>query len=124
MASLTALVADDSLSARETLRAALQQAGLAVTETKDGNEAWQLAVKNNYDIVLADLYLPKLDGIALTSKLRLHPDYATTPILAVSNNKASNKKDAVREAGASGLIRLPITPAELLAVLKKLLPAV
>lgn len=122
MANLTALVADDSLSARELLRDALQQAGITVTESKDGDEAWQLAIKNNYDIVLTDLYLPKLDGIALTSKLRKHPDYTTTPILAVSNNKASGKKDAIREAGASGLIRLPITPAELLAVLQKLLP--
>jgi len=122
MATLTALLADDSLSARKILRDALQQAGLLVTESKDGEEAWQLASRNNYDIVLADLYLPKLDGIALTNKLRQHPDYTTTPILAVSNNKASNKKDAIRAAGASGFIRLPITPAELLTVLKKLLP--
>lgn len=122
MASLTALVADDSLSARELLGNALQQAGFTVTESKDGDDAWQLAISNHYDIVLADLYLPKLDGIALTSRLRQHPDYITTPILAVSSNKASGKKEAIREAGASGLIRLPITPAELLAVLQKLLP--
>ena len=121
MSTLSALLADDSLSARNLLRKALQHAGFTVTETKDGTEAWQLASHNNYDLILADLYLPKLDGIALTRKLRQHPDYATTPILAVSNNNASNKKDAIREAGASGLIRLPITPEELLKVLKKLL---
>lgn len=121
MTTLTALLADDSLSARKLLREALQYAGIAVTETKDGADAWQLASKNKYDLILTDLYLPKLDGIELTSKLRKHPDYATTPILAVSGNKASNKKDAIREAGASGLIRLPITPEELLSVLKKLL---
>jgi len=122
MAILTALLADDSLSARKLLREALQHAGFSVTETKDGDDAWQLAVSNNFDLILTDLYLPRLDGIELTSKLRQHPDYARTPILAVSNNKASNKKDAVRKAGASGLIRLPITPDELLTVLKKLLP--
>ncbi len=122
MATLTALLADDSLSARQLLRDALQHAGIDVTEAKDGADAWQLANKHHYDIVLTDLYLPKLDGIELTNKLRQHPDYTTTPILAVSNNKASNKKDAIREAGASGLIRLPITPEELLSVLKKLLP--
>jgi len=121
MATLTALLADDSLSARNLLREALQHAGFIVTETKDGTEAWRLANKNKYDLILADLYLPHLDGVELTSKLRQHPDYATTPILAVSNNKASNKKDAIREAGASGLIRLPITPDELLSVLKRLL---
>jgi len=123
MATLTALLADDSLSARKMLSEALQRAGIGVTEAKDGDHAWQLAQQNNYDLILTDLYLPKLDGIELTSKLRKHPNYTTTPILAVSNNKASIKKEAIREAGASGLIRLPITPEELFAVLNKLLPA-
>jgi len=122
MASLTALIADDSLSARNLLREALEKAGIIVTESKDGDDALQLAKQNNYDIILTDLYLPKIDGVELTSTLRKHPDYKETPILAVSNNKASGKKDAVREAGASGLIRLPITADELLSVLKKLLP--
>lgn len=122
MASMTALLADDSLSARNLLREALEKAGLIVTESKDGNDALQLANKHNYDLVLADLYLPKLDGIELTTTLRKHPDYTDTPILAISSNKASGKKEAIRDAGASGLIRLPITPDELLAVLKKLLP--
>ena len=122
MTHLTALLADDSLSTRKLLRDALQQAGITVTETKDGHDAWQLARKNRYDLVLTDLYLPKLSGIELTNKLRGHPDYTTTPILAVSNNKASNKKDAIKQAGASGMIRLPISTEDLLAVLKKLLP--
>lgn len=122
MATLTALLADDSLSARNLLREALEKAGLVVTESKDGDEAFQLARKNHYDIVLTDLYLPKIDGVELTNMLRKHPDYSDTPILAISNNKASRKKEDIREAGASGLIRLPITAEELMAVLKKLLP--
>lgn len=122
MAVLTALLADDSLSARKLLREALEKAGLTVTESRDGDEALQLAKQNNYDLILTDLYLPKMDGVELTTTLRKHQDYTNTPILAVSNNKASGKKEAVRVAGASGLIRLPITSEELLAVLKKLLP--
>ena len=122
MAALTALLADDSLSARSLLREALEKAGLTVTESKDGDEALQLARSNNYDLVLTDLYLPKLDGVELTSILRKHPDYTDTPILAVSNNKASGKKEAIKEAGASGIIRLPISAEELLVVLQKLLP--
>lgn len=122
MPSLTALLADDSLSTRKLLREALEKAGLLVTETKDGDDALQLARQHNYDLVLTDLYLPKISGIELTHKLRGHPDYTNTPILAVANNKANGKKEAIREAGASGLIRLPITSEELLQVLKKLLP--
>lgn len=122
MSTLTALLADDSLSARQLLTEALEGAGMSVTETKDGGTAWQLATQYRFDLVLADLYLPGIDAIELTTRLRQHPDYTTTPILAVCNNKASNKKDAIREAGASGLIRLPISQEEILTVLKKLLP--
>lgn len=122
MSKLTALVADDSISARTLLRDALQQFGIAVTETKNGDEAWLLTRQHQYDLILADLYLPRLSGVELTSKLRAQPEYARTPILAVSNNKASNKKEAIKNAGASGLIRLPIDNNDLHAVLKKLLP--
>lgn len=122
MTTLTALIADDSLSARNLLREALEKAGMNVTESKDGNDALQQAKEHNFDIVLADLYLPKIDGVELTNELRKHPDYTDTPILAISNNKASSKKAAVKEAGASGIIRLPISTDDLLAVLKKLLP--
>ncbi|MDH5446663.1 MAG: response regulator [Gammaproteobacteria bacterium] len=121
MAKLTALIADDSLSARKFLREALEKAGLVVTESKDGNDALQLARDNNYDLILADLYLPLLDGIDLTSTLRKLPEYSNTPILAVSNNKSNLKKEAVKQAGASGLIRLPIQVEDLLKVLKSLL---
>lgn len=122
MTNLTALVADDSLSARKQLCKALQKAGITVTETKDGEKAWQLATRHRYDLILTDVYLPKIDGIELTGKLRQHPDYAATPILMVANTKVENKKDAIRDAGASGLIRLPITPADFTAIVSKLLP--
>ncbi|MDH5408796.1 MAG: response regulator [Gammaproteobacteria bacterium] len=122
MKKLTALIADDSLSARTFLRDALQQAGISVTETKNGDEAWLLTRQHQYDLILTDLYLPRLSGIELTSKLRAQTEYASTPILAVSNNKASIKKDAIKNAGASGMIRLPIKIDELHTVLKKLLP--
>jgi len=122
MTNLTALVADDSISARNFLREALEKAGLSVTETKNGDEALKLAKKHNFDIVLADLYLPDINGVELTTQLRKHPDYSSTPILTVSTNNASNKKEDIRNAGASGMIKLPITPDDLLQVLKKLLP--
>ena len=122
MATLTALVADDSLSARQQLGEALAKAGFAVTETKDGNDALKLATSQPFDLILVDIYLPKLDGISLIKKLRQQPEYQTTPMLAVSTNQASAKKDAIREVGASGLIRLPIQADEFQAMLKKLLP--
>ena len=122
MAALTALLADDSLSARNLLREALEKAGLIVTESKDGDDALLQAKNHHFDIILADLYLPKIDGVELTNTLRKHPDYTETPILAISNNKASSKKAAIKQAGATGMIRLPITAEDLLAVLKKLLP--
>lgn len=122
MASMTALIADDSRSARDQLTRALSHSGFSVTECDNGDDALRLATSQHFDIVMVDVYLPKLDGIALIKKLRQLADYISTPMLAVANNKANGKKEAMREAGASGLIRLPIKPVDLQAVLKKLLP--
>ena len=122
MTTLTALVADDSLSARQQLGEALAQVGFSVTETKDGNDALKLASSQHFDIIIVDIYLPKLDGIALIKKLRQRPEYQATPMLAVANNKAKAKKEAIREVGASGLVRLPIKAADLQVVLEQLLP--
>ena len=122
MTTLTALVADDSLSARQQLGEALAQVGFSVTETKDGNDALKLATSQHFDLIIVDIYLPKLDGIALIKQLRQLSEYLSTPMLAVTNNKDHGKKKAIREVGASGLVRLPIKAADLKAVLKQLLP--
>ena len=59
------LAVDDSPSMREMIRIALSAAGFTVTEVADGQQALDLARRDRFDLVLSDVHMPNLDGIAL-----------------------------------------------------------
>ena len=92
-----------------------------LTLAVDGEEAFNKARTERFDLVLSDLYMPKLDGIQLTEKLRGLSSYKGVPILIVSTENKPEKKAAGRAAGANGWIIKPITKERLLPAIQKLL---
>ncbi|HXA03180.1 MAG TPA: sigma-54 dependent transcriptional regulator [Cytophagaceae bacterium] len=62
------LIIDDEKSIRATLRDILEYEKYSVEEAKDGEEGWALISKNEYDIVLCDIKMPKMDGIEVLEK--------------------------------------------------------
>lgn len=76
------LVADDEPAVRQFVERALNYAGYAVTTTKDGNEALEALSKQKYDLLLTDIVMPDLDGIALA--LKASTDYPSMKILMMS----------------------------------------
>ena len=119
MASI--LVVDDSVSMRQMVTFTLKGAGYDVTEAKDGQEAHQIAKSNSYNLVITDINMPNMDGIALTKELRSLPAYKFTPILTITTTSSSDKKMAGKQAGATGWIVKPFNPDQLLATVKKVL---
>ena len=65
--------------------------------------------------------MPKLDGIALTRKLRDHPSFKSTPILILTTESSDQMKQAGRSAGATGWIVKPFDPAKLIEVIRKVM---
>ena len=76
------LVADDEPSVRQFVERALNYAGFAVTAVPDGNAALEALGKRKYDLLLTDIVMPDLDGIALA--LKVAKDYPDTKILMMS----------------------------------------
>ncbi len=76
------LVADDEPSVRQFVERALNYAGYAVTVVPDGNAALEAIAKRKYDLLLTDIVMPDLDGIALA--LKVAKDYPDTKILMMS----------------------------------------
>ena len=64
------LIVDDEQSIRETLREILEYEGYEIEEAEDGDKALSLIKKFNYDAVLADIKMPKLDGLELLEKAK------------------------------------------------------
>lgn len=105
------LVADDEPSVREFVERALNYAGHAVTTVPDGHAALEALTKRKYDLLLTDIVMPDLDGIALS--LKVSKDYPDTKILMMTGY--SNQKERAHNLDflAHEVITKPFTLEEI-----------
>jgi len=115
------LIADDSASMRQMVAFTLKSKGHAVTEANDGQEALSAAKTKVFDLVLSDVNMPNMDGIAFVKALRGEAGYTSVPVLMLTTESAADMKQKGKAAGATGWIVKPFNPDQLLAVVGKLL---
>lgn len=115
------LTVDDSASMRQMVAYTLRDAGFDVAEAGDGSEALEIAEKEKFDLVLADVNMPKMDGISLIRALRGLPDYQYTPLLMLTTESSMERKSEGKAAGATGWIVKPFDPESLVATVKRVL---
>ena len=113
------LAVDDSASMRQMVSFTLKNAGYDVVEAVDGEDAFDKARVRDFDLVLTDQNMPRLDGIGLTRRLREHPKFKATPILILTTESSDQMKQAGRAAGATGWLVKPFDPAKLIEVIRK-----
>ena len=113
------LAVDDSISMRQMVSFTLKNAGYEVVEAVDGEDAFDKASEREFDLVLTDQNMPRLDGIGLTRRLREQPKFKNTPILILTTESSDQIKQAGRAAGATGWLVKPFDPAKLIEVIKK-----
>lgn len=82
----TVLVVEDDTALRNVLKDKLEGAGFSVLSAKDGEEGFKIAVKKKPDLILLDVIMPKLDGLAMLKKLRGGSWGKTVPVLLLSND--------------------------------------
>jgi two-component system chemotaxis response regulator CheY len=115
------LAVDDSASMRQMISITLKNAGFTVIEAIDGQDAWEKAKTHEFHLVLTDQNMPRMDGIALTKKLRASPRFETTPILFLAAESSDEMKQKARAAGATGWLVKPFNPTQLVEVIGKLI---
>jgi len=115
----TILTVDDSASVRLMVGGTLRGAGFEVVETSDGDEALAYAQEHQVDLVLADLYMPRMDGLALIKELRGLPGYRLTPLLLLTTESSPERKSEAKRAGATGWIVKPFKPTQLLKTVER-----
>ncbi len=113
------LLAEDNELNQEVAKGLLEDAGASVDIANDGAEAIAMLPLKPYDVVLMDMQMPVMDGIAATEKLRSMPQYADLPILAMTANAMQQDKDRCKAAGMNDHIAKPIDPDDLFATLRK-----
>ncbi len=115
------LLVDDSTSMREMVSFTLREAGHDVSEAEDGVEALEFAKKTSVNLVITDVNMPNMDGITLTGELRTLDDYKFVPILILTTETGTAKKEQGKVAGATGWIEKPFDPDHLLATVNRVL---
>ena len=109
------LIVDDVASNRELMTAMLAPLGATIAEAHDGEEAVSASMKSNFDLILMDLQMPRMDGYAATRAIRAKSNRnSATPILAVSADVLPQHVDACLAAGMDDHIAKPIDARDLL----------
>ena len=115
------LAVDDMRSMRDLVKSVLEKRGHSVTTHNDGTSALAFARSSKVDLVISDINMPGMDGIALVEALRGLPGYRKTPILMLTTEDAQDKKNQARAAGANGWIQKPFNPDRLVNAVDKTL---
>lgn len=111
LAGLRALVVDDDRDGRELLAQALKSAGAAVRDAASASEATALAGKQAFDVILADIAMPNVDGYELLRGLRRRGD--GTPAIAVSAFVTDADRQRALDAGFQRHLAKPVMTDEL-----------
>lgn len=113
------LVVDDSPTIRGFARLLLRSLDVKVVEAEDGAKALAAARANAPTLVLADVNMPVMDGLALTRELRKDRALKEVPVLLLTGEKSEELQKKGREAGANELLTKPLQAAELHAAVRR-----
>jgi len=124
VAPVTVLVVDDSADTRAVLSRTLVRRGYRVVEAADGRQAVEVALRVCPDLILMDLNMPVMDGLAATERIReLKEKCGDVAIVAVTAFDTYGMKEAALEAGCDAYLLKPLALDELEAVVERLLAA-
>lgn len=109
--TLKILVAEDSLIGRRLVSRLLSKRGHAVTLAENGDEAVQAAGRESYDLVLMDVEMPVMDGLAATRSIKSsHPHL---PVVALTAHTSDGEEQRCLTAGMDAVVTKPIRPQDL-----------
>jgi two-component system, sensor histidine kinase and response regulator len=116
--ALRILVAEDNHVNQLLVRAMLEKAGHRIDVAANGIEAVDAVYKRPYDIVLMDMQMPEMDGLAACRRIRmLEGPMAQVPIVALTANAMQGVREQVMAAGMNGYVAKPINRRELLTTI-------
>ena len=113
------LLVEDNLINQQVASELLRNAGLQVEISDDGQQAVQRLASERFDLVLMDMQMPRLDGLAATRQIRALPGLAGLPIVAMTANVGADDRQRCLDAGMSDFLAKPIDPLRLFEVLRR-----
>ena len=119
----TILYAEDDAEHRAMMQVILKNTDITLIEASNGQEALQQVQKQSPDLILLDLFMPKLDGHGVMEALKSDPDTRHIPIIVLSAWSTGDNRNRATNAGALDFIAKPYDPIELVRIVKSHLPS-
>ncbi len=113
------LLAEDEPVNREIALMMLEETGQHVDMATDGTEALRLAGLNDYDLILMDMQMPRMDGLEATRQIRATARGAHIPIVAMTANAFTEDRERCFAAGMNDFLAKPVQPEQLYTTLLK-----
>ncbi len=115
------LIVDDEPDILEFLQYNLKKEGYKVITAPDGSEAIKIAELEKPDLIILDIMMPEMDGIETCRQLRLHKDFADTPIAFLTARDEDFSQIAALDVGGDDYVTKPIKPRVLVSRIQALL---
>ncbi len=120
---LNILIVEDNATNRRITRTYLEEWGHTVVAAHDGTDAVRAFSAEKFDLVLMDLQMPRMDGIAATASIRQMEAAGTrVPIIALTANALKGVREECNAAGMCGYLAKPVREHELLAAIEEVVP--
>jgi two-component system chemotaxis response regulator CheY len=121
--AMKVLVVDDSITMLMSLKTTLSMNGFEVETASNGQAALdKLSAGCKPNLVITDINMPVMGGLELIGKVRAIPELKFIPILTLTTESDTAKRDEGKRAGATGWIVKPVSGDDLIRVIKKVLP--
>jgi len=115
------LIVDDSEIVRNLHSYILEGAGFRCTGAENGYMALELLLREDFDLIITDINMPRMDGYELTKKIRATDGYTEVPIIIISTEEEAGDKMKGMAAGANVYIVKPARPESLVTNVKMLI---
>jgi two-component system cell cycle response regulator DivK len=115
------LVIDDNKKNRYLISFLLEKDGFEVIMATNGFEGMEAAKKQQVDLIIMDIKMPKMDGHETTRRIRRLKKYKSIPIIALTSYAMMENKEKAIKAGCTGYMSKPITPEIFTEEIKKFL---
>jgi two-component system, cell cycle response regulator DivK len=116
------LIVDDTADTRELYALYFQSRGFSVVTAQDGEAGIEVALRHRPDVIVMDLSMPRLDGLAAIQRLRQEPLTSHTPVIILTAYPLPAMPQGALEAGADALLLKPCLPEDLERNIRQLLP--
>ena len=117
MAQKTVLIIEDNDLNSKLMRAILRRGNYSSLEAGDATTGIRLAQEHKPDLILMDMGLPDIDGIAATRRLKSDPELSGIPVVVVTGYNVSEMEERARDAGVCGFLSKPVDIKTLMATI-------